>query len=66
MAAGCAASQPPSPLAAVLLRSILEPLPWKVPPRVTQGTNVNRYSQTGFVTNTVVSLLARRLGPADS
>lgn len=31
-----------------------------------RGTNVNRYSQTGFVTNTTVSLLARRLGPADS
>lgn len=59
---GGAASPPPSPLR----RIRLEPLSWKVPPRLAQGTNVKRYSQTGFVTNAPVSLLAHRLGPADS
>lgn len=56
-------SLPPSPLGGVHL----EPLSWKVAPRFAQGTNVKRFTvRRAFVTNTTVSLLACRLGPADS
>lgn len=66
MVVSCAASPPPSPLAAAPPQTHLEAPSWKVPPRFARGTNVSGYSQSGFVTNTAVALLARRLGPADS